>query len=137
MRVNAIAIFLFSCIFAEELERESRGLDSQGFKALIELGKLINNFGIENIEDKFHGVFSLISKNVVIFYFLIFACFLAHLVTFLVILFAVRSKPETIYNLRETNANSDFTLYRNFDTNDRDYWPTPATPANSLSDTYV
>ena len=64
---------LFFISKSEELERVTRGLDSQGFKALIEVGKLINNFGVENIENNVQQIVSFLIKNYqIIFYILIF-----------------------------------------------------------------
>lgn len=121
-------ILLFSVIFGEELDRQSRTLDSQGFKALIEIGKLINNFGIDNIESHVNGFLGFISKNLVIFYFLIFASFLAHFVTFFLTLIAVKSKPTQSYNLRRAEKMSSL---ENMDTNEREYWPAAPTVNNS------
>ena len=143
MRVYVIAIFLFSFIFCEELERETRNLDSQGFKALLELGKLISNFGIDNLEQNVTGFINHVSKNLIVFYFLLFATFLAHFVTFFCIIITVRSRPTKTYNLRTTSTTSDFeeftlnTRNLNFNTNDREYWPAPPTPPNSPCETYI
>ena len=50
VRVVAV-LFLIKLISCEEtLERESRSIDSKGFATLIEIGRLIANFGVDNLE---------------------------------------------------------------------------------------
>lgn len=129
MRLTWIVAFLFCGILAEELERDTRGLDSQGFKALIEIGRLINNIGVDNIESHIQGFVALVAKNIVIFYFLIFSAFLAHFVTFFFIMIAVRSRSLK-YNLRTAEVETE-----NLETNDFEYWP--ATPVTLNSETYI
>ena len=84
MKTYRSAIVLFLIVFSscEELERDTRGLDSQGFKALIELGKMINNFGVENLENNFHAFLNIISRNILIIYSLLLTAIVANLVTF-------------------------------------------------------
>ena len=50
VRVVAVlfSIKLISC--EEALDRESRGIDSKGFATLIEIGRLVANFGVDNLE---------------------------------------------------------------------------------------
>ena len=42
---------------AQELERDSRGLESAAFKAVLEIGRVISNLGGENPEANFKGIF--------------------------------------------------------------------------------
>ena len=125
MKLKAMVtfLFLFQIILCQELDRDTRALNSQGFKALIELGKIVNEFGIDNIETYVRGFLHIISRNLLTLYALIFGVIITHFITFFLTLFAL--KPKKIkYNLRSktpaTPANSE--------TNDRDYWP--AVPIN-------
>lgn len=120
MKSYASVIILFLVVFSscEELERDTRGLESQGFKALIELGKMINNFGVENLESNFHSFFDIISRNILIIYSLLLTAIIANVVTFFLTLILLKPK-KLRYNLRNEESNRQ----ENLDTNDRQYWP--------------
>ena len=120
MKLNVMLIFsivIFSQ--ADEIDRSPRGLDSQGFRALIDIGKFISKFGVENFENDLKGAFKLISHNIFIFYFLLISVITSQLLTFTLTLFAIRAKKpkETMkYIVRDEEDIS-------YDTNDRTYWP--------------
>ena len=120
MKLNVMLIFsivIFSQ--ADEIDRSPRGLDSQGFRALIDIGKFISKFGVENFENDLKGAFKLISHNIFIFYFLLISVITSQLLTFTLTLFAIRGKKpkETMkYIVRDEEDIS-------YDTNDRTYWP--------------
>ena len=128
-----VIILFFAFSFAEELERDTRGLDSQGFKALLEIGHLINNFGIENIEDQVQGFVTVIGKNVVIFYFLLFSSFLAHFITFIFTFIALKTKKRNSSQMPIPDDASDFA----YDTNDREYFPAKISEITLTPETYV
>ena len=114
-----ICLKLISC--DESLDRESRGIDSKGFATLIEIGRLVANFGVENLEENAKEFLDFISNNIVVFYYLLIGAIVTHMITFALILVAVRSnenelKTET-YNLKSYPSSSVYT------TNDREYWP--------------
>ena len=137
MTLTNKVIFLFLTFsVAEELERDTRGLDSQGFKALIDIGRLISNFGVENIEGQVNGFVALVGKNVVIFYFLIFASFIAHFVTFFFTIFVMRNKKiwnSTRMPIPVPDDASDFA----YDTNEREYFPAKISDITLTPETYV
>ena len=116
-KVIVTFLILLQIITAEELDRDTRALNSQGFKALIELGKIINEFGIENIENYIQGFLNLISRNLLTVYVLIFGVILAHFLTFFLTLIALKPK-KLKYNLRSQEVKTE-----NEETNDRQYWP--------------
>ena len=131
-------LFLINLISGETLERESRGIDSKGFATLIEIGRLVANFGVDNLEDNVKRFFGFISKNIFIFYYLILGTIVIHVITFTLILFAVRVKdtktepqslmysPKIYDSISEINSQSSHCTV-NLDTNDRDYWPAKET----------
>ena len=137
MTLTNKVIFLFLTFsVAEELERDTRGLDSQGFKALIDIGRLISNFGVENIEGQVNGFVALVGKNVVIFYFLIFASFIAHFVTFFFTIFVMRNKKirdSVRMPIPVPDDASDFA----YDTNEREYFPAKISDITLTPETYV
>ena len=130
VRVVAV-LFLIKLISCEEtLERESRGIDSKGFATLIEIGRLVANFGVDNLEHNVKDFFQFISKNIFIFYYLILGTIVIHMVSFVMILFAVRVKdPKKEPTLRyDPEVYADITSQSSFctvnlETNDRQYWP--------------
>ena len=127
-------LFLINLISGETLERESRGIDSKGFATLIEIGRLVANFGVDNLEDNVKRFFGFISKNIFIFYYLILGTIVIHMITFTLILFAVRVKdtkkeptslmysPNIYDSISDINSQSSHCTVQ-LDTNDRDYWP--------------
>ena len=132
VRVVAV-LFLIKLISCEQtLERESRGIDSKGFSILIEIGRLIANFGVDNLEHNVKDSFQFISKNIFIFYYLILGTIVIHMVSFGMILFAVRVKdpkkepsPTLTYDPKlyaDITSQSSFCTV-NLETNDRQYWP--------------
>ena len=132
---KVILLFLTFSV-AEELERDTRGLDSQGFKALIDIGRLISNFGVENIEGQVNGFVALVGKNVVIFYFLLFDSFIAHFVTFFFTIFAMRNKKirnSARMPIPVPDDASDFA----YDTNEREYFPAKISDITLTPETYV
>ena len=127
-----VVLFLIKLISCEEtLERESRGIDSKGFATLIEIGRLIANFGVDNLEHNVKDFFQFISKNIFIFYYLILGTIVIHMVSFGMILFAVRVKdPKKEPTLTsdpklyaDITSQSSFCTMCNLETNDREYWP--------------
>ena len=137
MTLTNKVIFLFLTFsVAEELERDTRGLDSQGFKALIDIGRLISNFGVENIEGQVNGFVALVGKNVAIFYFLLFASFIAHFVTFFFTIFVMRNKKiraSARMPIPVPDDASDFA----YDTNEREYFPAKISDITLTPETYV
>ena len=116
--------FLFYLKFIsceENLDREARGIDSKGFATLIEIGRLIANFGVENLEDNLKEILTFISNNIFVFYYLIIGTIVTHMITFLLILVAIRTKEKHLetetYHLNKYSSSSVYT------TNDREYWP--------------
>ena len=120
MKLTVMFILLFLTFSqGEEIDRSTRGLDTQGFRALIDIGKFISKFGVENFENDLKGAFKLISQNIFIFYFLLISVITSQLLTFTLTLFAIRGKKpkETMkYIVRDEEDIS-------YDTNDRTYWP--------------
>ena len=123
-------IKLISC--EETLERESRGIDSKGFATLIEIGRIIANFGVDNLQENVNNFFGFISKNIFVFYYLILGTILIHMITFTLILCAVSGKEttkETLNNQPSFSRHNSFDSHCtiNLDTSDRDYWPAKET----------
>ena len=134
MTSTSKVIFLFLAFsMGEELERDTRGLESQGFKALIEIGHLISNFGVDNIENNVHGFVTLVGKNLVIFYFLLLASFMAHLVTFFFTLTAMRKKIRSSIQMPVSDDASDFA----YETNEHEYFPAKISAVTLTPETYV
>ena len=130
-------IFLFLAFsHAEELERDTRGLDSQSFKALLEIGRLISNFGVDNIEGQVHGFVGVVGKNVIVFYFLLFASLMAHFVTWSFTIIAIRNKK--IQNsIQMPIPVPDNVTGFSYDTNEREYFPPKISDITFTPVTYV
>ena len=116
--------FLFCLKFIscdESLDREARGIDSKGFATLIEIGRLVANFGVENLEENVKEFLDFISNNIFVFYYLIIGAIVTQMITFALVLVAIRSKEKELktetYNLKSYPSSSIYT------TNDREYWP--------------
>ena len=118
LTVMLILLFLTICQ-GEEIDRSPRGLDSQGFRALIDIGKFISKFGVENFENDLKGAFKLIAHNIFIFYFLLISVITSQLLTFTLTLFAIRGK-KTKETMKYVVGDEEDISY---DTNDRTYWP--------------
>ena len=122
-------IKLISC--EETLERESRGIDSKGFATLIEIGRIIANFGVDNLQENVNNFFGFISKNIFVFYYLILGTILIHMITFTLILCAVSGKEtkETPKNKPTFSRHNSFDSHGsvNLDMSDLDYWPAKET----------
>ena len=119
MNLTVMLILLFLGFSqGEEIERSPRGLDSQGFRALIDIGKFITKFGVENFENDLKGAFKLISHNIFIFYFLLISVITSQLLTFTLTLFAIRGKKSKAMKYIVRNEEDI-----SYDTNDRTYWP--------------
>ena len=100
--------------FADEIDRSPRGLDSQGLRALIDIGKFISDFGVENFGRDLKGAFKLISQNIFIFYVLLITVITSQLLTFTLTLFTIRAKKakETLrYEVRKDEEISTERLY--------------------------
>ena len=110
---------LINLSFGEEIERSPRGLDSQAFRALLDVGNFISKFGVENFEKDLKGTFSLISHNIFVFYFLLIAAITSQLLTFALTIFAIRARKR-----RAPSVYPDISLHSDipYDTNDREYW---------------
>lgn len=105
MITTRLTLFLFLVHFfpAEELDRETRGLDSQGFAGLIKIGKLISNFGVENLEANFNQIWHLISKNVEIFYYMLIGLAFINALIFLMICLSMH-----IFQIKIKTAQNNF-----------------------------
>ena len=115
-------LFLLGFITCDEsLDRESRGIDSKGFATLIEIGRLIANFGVENLEDNFKEILTFISNNIFVFYYLIVGTIVTHMITFALILVAIRAKEKQLKT--ETYHLNNYPSSSVYETNDREYWP--------------
>ena len=107
-------LFFMPLSFADEIDRSPRGLDSQGLRALIDIGKFISEFGVENFEHDLKGAFKLISRNIFIFYFLLITVITSQLLTFTLTLFTIRAKKaeETLrYEIRKDEEISTDRIY--------------------------
>ena len=112
-------LLFLNLALCEEIERSPRGLDSQAFRALLNIGNFISKFGVENFEEDLKGAFNLISHNIFIFYFLLIAAISSQFLTFALTIFAIRGKKK-----RAPSLHSDISVHPDipYDTNDREYW---------------
>ena len=105
MSLKQITLFFIfvNNINCQELERDSRGLESAAFKAVLEIGRLISNIGGENPEENLKGIFDYIMKNITVFYFLILSLILLQFTSFLLTVYVFKHAEKRFQRKRFLN----------------------------------
>lgn len=130
-----VLILLNLAVANEELARTIRGFDPNAFKTFIQLGKILGDFGVENLEKNVKNTIGLIYRNIFIFYYLLISIILLNFIYFSMMVFFKMTKKSFKYPIknRSCDVNSEF----EYVTNDREYFPAKISELTLTPETYV